>query len=118
MPKLLQRAAQLVIVQRKTCVVLNHPQRLAGAVGVGVENAKDRSIHVESRGGTIIGPMNRRKKAFEEGLSTIRSQSRRNVTRRGGRICAIKPALYNAGGMPELNQIIRGDSIEILNAGP
>src|SRR5207342_1147638 len=50
-----------------------------------------------------------------QGLSTIRKQ------RRGGgkrRICAITPKLYNARGMPETNQIIQGDSIDVLNDGP
>jgi site-specific DNA-methyltransferase (adenine-specific) len=63
--------------------------------------------------------MNGRKKAFAQGLSTIRTQSRHRArTLKRGRICAIRPSLYNARGMPDLNQIIQGDSIELLNAGP
>ncbi len=33
-------------------------------------------------------------------------------------ICAIVPSLYNADGMPDVNQIIQGDSTEVLNRGP
>ena len=62
--------------------------------------------------------MNSRKKAFAAGLSTIRSQSASKKPRRGGAICAIRPRLYNAAGMPDLNQIIQGDSVAVLNDGP
>ena len=54
--------------------------------------------------------MNSRKKAFRKGL--------RHLTRAGGAVYAIRPSLYNPGGMPEPNQIICGDSIQILNSGP
>src|SRR5690349_16445426 len=57
--------------------------------------------------------MNRRKVAFEKGLKTLRGA----VMRRRGTIGAIGPRLYNAGGMVELNQIVRGDCIELLNQG-
>jgi site-specific DNA-methyltransferase (adenine-specific) len=40
------------------------------------------------------------------------------LTKSRRRICAIAPRLYNARGMPETNQIIQGDSIQILNDGP
>ena len=30
----------------------------------------------------------------------------------------IRPRLYNAAGMPDINQIVQGDSIKILNEGP
>jgi DNA modification methylase len=62
--------------------------------------------------------MNRRKKAFVAGLSTIAGKSVRGGTQKRSGICAIRPSLYNAGGMPELNQIIQGDSIKVLNDGP
>ena len=54
--------------------------------------------------------MNRRKREFHNGL--------RRLTRARPAVCAIRPALYNARGMPELNQIICGDSISLLNQGP
>ena len=59
--------------------------------------------------------MNGRKRAFEKGLGSIKG---RKLTRRGGSICAIAPRLYNTSGMPELNQIVAGDSIALLNDGP
>jgi site-specific DNA-methyltransferase (adenine-specific) len=61
--------------------------------------------------------MNGRKRAFVKGLDTLR-RTRRGLTRRRGTICAIRPKLYDAGGMPDPNQIIRGDSIKTLNEGP
>src|SRR6185437_12094848 len=70
----------------------------------------------------IVKLMNRRKKAFIAGLSTIRTQKPRGKarpsTQSARRICAIRPALYTKDGMPQTNQIIQGDSIEILNQGP
>src|SRR5262249_52965411 len=66
--------------------------------------------------------MNRRQKAFAAGLSTIRSQKSAKkparTTRAARRICAIRPNLYNEDGMPQLNQIVQGDSIKVLNDGP
>src|ERR1041385_2382941 len=62
--------------------------------------------------------MNRRQEAFVRGLSTIRSHKSTCSTRAVSRICAIRPCLYNGNGMPQLNQIIQGDSIQILNQGP
>jgi site-specific DNA-methyltransferase (adenine-specific) len=60
--------------------------------------------------------MNARKLAFEKGLRSIR---RRVTLAKGpGKILSIRPSLYNAGGMPEPNQILHGDSIAILNKGP
>jgi site-specific DNA-methyltransferase (adenine-specific) len=61
--------------------------------------------------------MNGRKRAFVKGLESLR-RTRRGLTRRRGTICAIRPRLYDAGGMPEPNQIIHGDSIQTLNDGP
>ena len=61
--------------------------------------------------------MNGRKRAFVKGLESLR-RTRRGLTRRRGTICAIRPSLYDAAGMPESNQIIHGDSIKTLNEGP
>ena len=54
--------------------------------------------------------MNYRKKAFDKGLT--------HLTRANGAVYRIRPSLYNRRGMPEVNQIIQGDSIEVLNKGP
>jgi site-specific DNA-methyltransferase (adenine-specific) len=63
--------------------------------------------------------MNQRKQAFIKGLRTItRAKSRRAVLKNTQPVGAIGPRLYNSSGMPETNQIIRGDSIKVLNQGP
>jgi site-specific DNA-methyltransferase (adenine-specific) len=65
--------------------------------------------------------MNRRKLAHKMGLTALRSKTAKKqalLTRKVRNICAIRPSLYNAGGMPDLNQIIHGDSTQILNDGP
>src|SRR5438105_12177340 len=65
--------------------------------------------------------MNRRKRAFHKGLSKLGRSTRvkpRHLTRQAKPIGAIRPSLYNRAGMPEPNQIVHGDSIEVLNAGP
>lgn len=62
--------------------------------------------------------MNRRKKAFIAGLSTIGTRKSPKSARTARRICAIRPSLYNRDGMPQTNQIIHGDSIAELNKGP
>jgi DNA modification methylase len=54
--------------------------------------------------------MNRRKEQFEKGL--------RALTRKRTTLGAIRPKLYNSRGMVDLNQIVPGDSIELLNKGP
>src|ERR1700753_2935645 len=59
--------------------------------------------------------MNQRHRDFQKGLSSIRS-SRKSAP--SGSICAIRPTLYNSRRMPNTNQIIQGDSIELLNQGP
>ena len=61
--------------------------------------------------------MNRRKLAFQKGLTALRSKKAPLLTRPRRTICAIRPSLYNAG-VPELNQIIQGDSTKVLNEGP
>jgi site-specific DNA-methyltransferase (adenine-specific) len=60
--------------------------------------------------------MNSRKRAFEHGLRTIARPGA--LATAPGAIGAIRPSLYNAGGMPQANQIIQGDSIKLLNDGP
>lgn len=60
--------------------------------------------------------MNSRKRAFEKGLRGIGRGNK--LAKKRGRICAIRPALYNADQMPQPNQIIQGDSIQLLNDGP
>lgn len=59
--------------------------------------------------------MNARKQAFEKGLSTI---IRAPLAKTSDPIGAIRPSLYNRRNMPEVNQIVQGDSIEILSQGP
>src|SRR5215213_6981978 len=59
--------------------------------------------------------MNKRKLAFEIGL---RKMPGHPLAKSRGTICAIRPSLYNARGMPQPNQIIQGDSIRTLNDGP
>ena len=61
--------------------------------------------------------MNRRKLAFQKGLQSLK-RNRRSLTRRRGTICAIRPRLYDGAGMPDVNQILQGDSIQTLNDGP
>jgi DNA modification methylase len=61
--------------------------------------------------------MNRRKLAFKQGLTALRGKKAPILTRPRRSICAIRPSLYNAG-VPELNQIIQGDSTKVLNEGP
>lgn len=60
--------------------------------------------------------MNARKIAFQRGLRQITRP--RGLAGTRGAVGAIRPALYNAGGMPQANQIIQGDSIRLLNEGP
>src|SRR3712207_327473 len=58
--------------------------------------------------------MNSRKREYVRGLRPLGHK----LAKEGGTICAIRPSLYNARGMPQTNQIIQGDSIKILNDGP
>jgi site-specific DNA-methyltransferase (adenine-specific) len=57
--------------------------------------------------------MTQRKKDFQKGLNNLRPLSRQRRS-----IGTIGPTLYNASGMPEVNQIIQGDSVKVLNDGP
>ena len=52
------------------------------------------------------------------GLSTIRGQNPPRLLKTRTRICAGAGRVYNERGMLEANQIIQGDSIEVLNAEP
>jgi site-specific DNA-methyltransferase (adenine-specific) len=59
-----------------------------------------------------------RKRAFQNGLRPIlQPVQRMPLVRSRGPIGTIRPSLYNAGGMVEPNQILQGDSIQILNDG-
>ena len=60
--------------------------------------------------------MNNRKLAFQAGLKKL--ALKKPLSKKTGTICAISPNLYTAAGMPETNQIIQGDSIDVLNKGP
>lgn len=63
--------------------------------------------------------MNQRKLAFQQGLKTIKqARKTRGLATKPRTICAIAPSLYNAAGMVEPNQILQGDSIQLLNDGP
>src|SRR5688572_22501579 len=62
--------------------------------------------------------MNGRKRAFQKGLRKLRGNRRGRLAESVAPIGAIRPRLYTAGGMPETNQIIQGDSIKILSEGP
>src|ERR1700710_922369 len=66
--------------------------------------------------------MNRRKLAFELGLKKLKAPTgkelRLGVARASRGICAIRPTLYNREGMPDVNQIVKGDCISMLNDGP
>ena len=59
-PERLQVTAEAVVVEDEPGVVLEYPQGLTGAVGVGVEEPLDRprgaAIHVSHHGRPIIGP--------------------------------------------------------------
>ena len=66
--------------------------------------------------------MNQRQRQFKKGLSALKGELKtrasRRLVKRSDKICAIRPALYNARGMTVTNQIISGNSIEVLNSGP
>jgi site-specific DNA-methyltransferase (adenine-specific) len=57
--------------------------------------------------------MNQRKQAFQKGLSTILTKP---LSSRRAKICTLSPKRYNPSGMPYENQIIAGNSIDLLNA--
>src|SRR5581483_3889324 len=49
---------------------------------------------------------------------TLKTHRKTTLAKTRGRICAIRPTLYNEAGMPEENIIIRGDCIKTLKEGP
>jgi len=60
--------------------------------------------------------MNHRKLAYINGFEQIKRRAR--VSRKTTTLGVIQPSLYNRKGMPEVNQIIQGDCIKVLNDGP
>lgn len=65
--------------------------------------------------------MNRRKLAYQLGLKKLNrnhGKEMRALARKGGRIGSIVPTLYNRDGMLDVNKIVRGDCISMLNEGP
>src|ERR1700712_1648256 len=59
-----------------------------------------------------------RKRAFVDGLATLRQSTSSKMLPGAATIGEIRPRLYNRSGMPTTNQIITGDSIKVLNDGP
>jgi site-specific DNA-methyltransferase (adenine-specific) len=60
--------------------------------------------------------MNQRKQAFQKGLSALRSPaSRVSLSKERDTTRVLGPKRYNPSGMPYENQIIQGNSIELLN---
>jgi len=64
------------------------------------------------------GMMNRRKRSFQKGLKELVAPIAQGVARKGGGVGAAGPAHYNLAAMPEVNRIVCGDCIKILNDGP
>jgi site-specific DNA-methyltransferase (adenine-specific) len=56
-----------------------------------------------------------RVKAFEAGLKTLRKPG---VSRKSATVGSIRPALYDRSHNIMVNQVIQGDSIQLLNDGP
>src|SRR5438067_81135 len=61
---------------------------------------------------------NSRKAAFQQGLSALKQRRFGKLSRAAAPVGAIRPTLYNPAGMPNSNQILQGDSIQVLNDGP
>lgn len=59
--------------------------------------------------------MNQRLIAHQKALKKLK---KRALTMTKGSFGSIRPSLYNASGMPQANQIIQGNSIDVLNNGP
>ena len=59
--------------------------------------------------------MKGRKRAFRRGLRALRKSKGVNGE---PKTLARTPAPYNSSSMPEVDQIICGDSIQVLNSGP
>lgn len=66
--------------------------------------------------------MNRRQREFKKGLGALKNElvtrASRRLVKRSHKIGAIRSASYNARGMSKTNQIIAGNSIDVLNNGP
>src|SRR3954469_17279217 len=60
--------------------------------------------------------MNLRKLAYINGFEQVKRKVR--VSRKRSTVGSIAPRLYNPRGMPETNQILQGDCINVLNEGP
>ncbi len=64
-------------------------------------------------------PLASRKKIHEKGLRAVKRKAKAGgASANRGVVGRIAPGLYNAAGVPDPNQIIQGDCIEMLNAGP
>src|SRR6476469_3977081 len=59
--------------------------------------------------------MNQRKRDHHQGLGRLKVQK---LSRRRATIGGAGRGIYNPGGIPEVNHIVCGDSIKILNEGP
>jgi site-specific DNA-methyltransferase (adenine-specific) len=60
--------------------------------------------------------MNLRKLAYINGFEQVKRKVR--VSRKRSTVGSIAPRLYNPRGMPDTNQILQGDCINVLNEGP
>lgn len=67
-------------------------------------------------------PLASRKNQHEKGLQAVKQAAKARRKRKASTarpvVGRIAPRLYDAAGVPETNQIIQGDSIELLNRGP
>lgn len=67
-------------------------------------------------------PLASRKNQHEKGLQAVKKAAKGRRGRKASTakpvVGRIAPRLYDAAGVPETNQIIQGDSIELLNRGP
>ena len=60
-----------------------------------------------------------RKTAFQQGLKSLHARRiEQALSSKAQPLGSLKPSLYNAAGMLEPNQILVGDSIQMLNDGP
>src|SRR3954469_1756213 len=60
--------------------------------------------------------MNLRKLAYVNGFEQVKRRAK--LARKPTTVGAIRPSLYNQQRMPETNQIVTGDCIQVLNDGP
>ena len=62
-----------------------------------------------------------RKQAFKQSLENLKKKRRNKIDSPSSpaqRVAVIRPSLYANGGIPTTNQVIQGDSIQVLNEGP